>query len=44
MTFEFLSFFVGTALGIAGLAVAYVQWKQTKDVERLRREQLLASK
>ena len=43
MTFEFLSFFVGTALGIAGLAVAYVQWKQTKDVERLRREQLLAS-
>jgi hypothetical protein len=43
MTFEFLSFFVGTALGIAGLAVAYVQWKQTKDVDRLRREQLLAS-
>ena len=32
-----------TALGIAGLAVAYVQWKQTKDVDRLRREQLLAS-
>jgi len=43
MTFELLSFIIGTILGVVGLAVAYVQWKQTKDVERLRREQLLAT-
>lgn len=43
MTIELLSFVIGTILGIIGLAVAYIQWKQTKDVERLRREQLLVT-
>ena len=43
MTFEIWSFTIGALLGMIGLAVAYIQWKQTKDVERLRREQLLAS-
>jgi hypothetical protein len=43
MSLEILAFIIGTVLGIVGLVVAYFQWKKTKDVERLRRVQLLAS-
>jgi protein-S-isoprenylcysteine O-methyltransferase Ste14 len=40
MSIEILSFGIGTLLAVIGLVVAYIQWKQAKDVERLRREQL----
>ncbi|HEY0076706.1 MAG TPA: hypothetical protein VGB77_21665 [Abditibacteriaceae bacterium] len=43
MTFEVFSFLVGTALGVVGLSAAYIQWRQTKNVEKLRKEQLLAT-
>lgn len=43
MDFDLWSFIIGTVLGVIGLVVAYIQWRQTRDVERLRREQLLAS-
>ncbi|MCB0045981.1 MAG: hypothetical protein KDD92_11155 [Caldilineaceae bacterium] len=43
MSIEILSFGIGTLLAVIGLVVAYIQWKQAKDVERLRREQLLAT-
>ena len=43
MSFELLSFVIGTALGIIGLVIGFIQWKQTKNVEKLRREQLLAT-
>jgi hypothetical protein len=41
MNLQILSFSIGTALGSAGLVVAYIQWRRTKNVEKLRREQLL---
>jgi hypothetical protein len=42
MDIDLISFVIGTLLAIIGLIVAYYQWRETKDVERLRREQLLA--